>query len=195
MGESIGPSSFYNPTLSANKHTLQIFRFSLSVAANGLADGSGELWAAPFNGDAQNWNGIERSLSRAYAVAPQSLLVSSTRDVGNSVVLCAVALAKEWAAIQAVLHSRTVAIWKGKHQVGLFFFVESCQRNITGWSTAGWQWTQRFNFSNVIHLDAHQAPCLSLPVCVSQSSTVCFLAPTPTSALERFIIITKSYLK
>ena len=33
MGESIRPSSFHNPTLSANKHLLQTYRSSLSAAA------------------------------------------------------------------------------------------------------------------------------------------------------------------
>ena len=41
-------------------------------------------------------------------------------------------------AIQAVLKGRTVAIRKGnKHQLGLFFSLEACQRNGTGWSAAG----------------------------------------------------------
>ena len=31
MGESTRSSSFYNPTLSANKHVVNIFRLSLSV--------------------------------------------------------------------------------------------------------------------------------------------------------------------
>ena len=42
-------------------------------------------------------------------------------------------------AILAVLKGRTVAIRKGnKHQLGLFFLLEACQRNAAGWSTAGW---------------------------------------------------------
>ena len=32
MGESIRPSSFHNPTLSANKHVMQIYHSSLSAA-------------------------------------------------------------------------------------------------------------------------------------------------------------------
>ena len=41
--------------------------------------------------------------------------------------------------IQAVLKGRTVAIRKGnKHQLGLFFLLEACQRNAAGWSMAGW---------------------------------------------------------
>ena len=44
--------------LSANKHVVQICRSSLSAAADGLADGSGERQTSPVNG-------TERSLSRA----------------------------------------------------------------------------------------------------------------------------------
>ena len=66
----------HNHTLSAKKHVVQICRSSLSAAADGLADGSGERWTSPFNGDAQSGNGIERSLSRV--VVPPSLPVSAT---------------------------------------------------------------------------------------------------------------------
>ena len=114
MGESIRPSSFHNPTLYANKHDVQICRSSLSAAAGGLADGSGERRTSPFNG-------IERSLNRAVVPKTKSLRVSATmfptclrtsrRDV-----------CKRISAIQAVLKGRTVAIRKGnKHQLGLFF--------------------------------------------------------------------------
>ena len=59
----------HNPTLSANKHVVQICRSSQSAAPDGLADGSGERRTSPVNG-------IERSLSRA--VVPKSLPVSAT---------------------------------------------------------------------------------------------------------------------
>ena len=58
------------------RYVVQICRSSLSTAADGLADGSGERWSSPFNGDAQSGNGIERSLSRV--VVPPSLPVSAT---------------------------------------------------------------------------------------------------------------------
>ena len=64
MGESTRSSPFYNPTLSANKHVVQICRFSLSPAAD-LADGSRERRTSPFNGDVQSLSGIERSLTWA----------------------------------------------------------------------------------------------------------------------------------
>ena len=60
----------HNPTLSANKHVVQICRSSLSAAADGLADGSGERRTSPVTG-------IERSLSRAapprYRLPPMAL--------------------------------------------------------------------------------------------------------------------------
>ena len=36
MGESIRPSTFHNPTLSANKHVVQIYRSSLSAAVQAV---------------------------------------------------------------------------------------------------------------------------------------------------------------
>ena len=67
MGESIKPSSFHNPTLSANKHVVQIYRSPLSAAVHC----SGERRTSPFNG-------IERSLSRAVVIKTNSLPISST---------------------------------------------------------------------------------------------------------------------
>ena len=63
----------HNPTLSANKHVVQICRSSQSAAADGLADGSGERRTSPVNG-------IERSLSRAVVpkTTTKSLPVSAT---------------------------------------------------------------------------------------------------------------------
>ena len=71
----------------------------------------------------------------------KSLHVSATGSRFKSVVFVHLAgtLAKGYpAAIQPVLKGRTVAIRKGnKHQLGLFFLLEACQRNATGGSTAG----------------------------------------------------------
>ena len=61
MGERIRPSSFHNPTLSANKH----------LAIGGRADCSGERRTSPFNG-------VERSLSRALVIKTKSLPISAT---------------------------------------------------------------------------------------------------------------------
>ena len=60
----------HNPTLSANKHVVQICRSSLSAATDGLADGSGERRTSPVNG-------IERLLSRAVVTKTKSLPVSA----------------------------------------------------------------------------------------------------------------------
>ena len=108
MGESIRLSSFYNPTLSANKHVVQICHFSLSAGVDGLADGSGERRTSPFNGDAQSGNGIERSLRRA--VVRQSLAVSAiTFPTALSLYIAQGRLRKE-SALQVVLKGRTVSI-------------------------------------------------------------------------------------
>ena len=61
----------HNPTLSANKHVVQMCWSSLSAAADGLADSSGERRTSPVNGS-------ERSLSRAIVPKTKSLAVSAT---------------------------------------------------------------------------------------------------------------------
>ena len=68
----------HNPKLSANKHVVQICRSSLSAAADGLADCSGERRTSPFNGDAQSGNGIDHERSFSRVVVPPSLPVSAT---------------------------------------------------------------------------------------------------------------------
>ena len=67
MGESIRPSSFHNPTLSANKHVVQICRSSLPAAMQTIR----ERRTSPFNG-------VERSLSRAVVIKTKSLPVCAT---------------------------------------------------------------------------------------------------------------------
>ena len=62
----------HNPTLSANKHVVQICRSSLSAAADGLADGSGERRTSLVNG-------IELKIAQSCRkVVPKSLPVSAT---------------------------------------------------------------------------------------------------------------------
>ena len=61
----------HNPTLSANKHVVQICRSSLSAAADGLADGSGERRTSLVNG-------IELKIAQSCRkVVPKSLPVSA----------------------------------------------------------------------------------------------------------------------
>ena len=120
----------HNPTLSANKHVLQICRSSLSAAADGLADGSGERRTSPVNGIELK---IAQSCRKVIPESPlprfqQRCLSTPRRDACERI-----------SAIQAVLKGRTMAIRKGnKHQLGLFFLLEACQRNAAGWSTAVW---------------------------------------------------------
>ena len=62
------PSSFHNPTLSANKHVIQICCSSLSAAVQTVQV---ERRTSPFNG-------IERLLSRVVVIKTKSLPVSAT---------------------------------------------------------------------------------------------------------------------
>ena len=111
----------HNPTLSANKHVVQICRSSLSAAADGLANGSGERRTSPVNGIELK---IAQSCRKVVPKSPlprfqQRCLSTSHRDACERI-----------SAIQAVLKGRTMAIRKGnKHQLGLFFSLEACQRN------------------------------------------------------------------
>ena len=64
------PSTFHNPTLSANKHVVQICRSSQSAAVQ-TVHVQVERQTPPFNG-------IERSLSRAVVIKTKSLPISAT---------------------------------------------------------------------------------------------------------------------
>ena len=82
---------------------------------------------------ALNWVKIAQSWRKVVPKSPlprfqQRCLSTSRRDACERI-----------SAIQAVLKGRTMAIRKGnKHQLGLFFLLEACQRNAAGWSTAVW---------------------------------------------------------
>ena len=144
MGESIYK---HNPTLSANKHVVQICRSSLSAAADGLADSSGERRTSPFNG-------TERSLSRAVQQSQrlcpsplhvprfqQRCLCTSRRDACDRI-----------SAIQAVLKGRTVAIRK---KININLVYSSCLKHANnlplGDQRQADQRTQSFHFAVVIH--------------------------------------------
>ena len=120
----MGEKHKHNPTLSANKHVVQICRSSLSAVADGLADGSGERRTSPVNGIELK---IAQSCRKVVPKSPlprfqQRCLSTSRRDACERI-----------SAIQAVLKGRTMAIRKGnKHQLGLFFLLEACQRNAAG---------------------------------------------------------------
>ena len=118
MGESIRPSSFHNPTLSANKHFVHICRSSLLAAADGLTDGSGDRRTSPFNG-------IERLLSRAVVPKTKSLRVSATTF--PTACLCT-----SQGRLQKDIRypSRTVAIRKG-NTVKLGYYVPSMEKKKT----------------------------------------------------------------
>ena len=140
MGESTRPSSFYNPTLSATStHAVQICRFSLSAAADGLADDSGERRTSPFNGDAQSWNGIERSLGRA--VVLQSLSVSVTTFPTALCLYCYSTLHMDRAACERASTMQAAELLPKRKKKNIkpgFLFLLACQENVTKRSTAVW---------------------------------------------------------
>ena len=168
MGESI--STIQSSPRISTSHKFAALAWS--AAADCLADCSGERRTSPFNGDPQSGNGIEKSLSRVI-VPKDKVSACLLYHVSNSVVFVhrAGTLAKGHpTAIQAVLKGRTVAIWKGnKHQLGLFFLLEACQRNAARSSTAGWPANAKLPLPNrhsSISLDPaaralkRQDPCL-----------------------------------
>ena len=134
----------HTPTLSANKHVVQICRSSLSAAADGLADGSGERRTSPVNGIELK---IAQSCRKVVPKSPlprfqQRCLSTSRRDACERI-----------SAIQAVLKGRTMAIRKGnKHQLGLY---SSCLKHanemLLGDPRQSDQRTQSFHFPIVVH--------------------------------------------
>ena len=136
----------HNPTLSANKH-VQICCSSLSAAADGLADGSGEHRTSPVNG-------IERSLSRAGVPKTKSLPVSATTfPTVLSLYIAQGRLRKDIRPLSKLFSkAEPVPFEKGnKRQLGLFFLLEACQRNAAGCSTIRQADPLSFPFPIVIH--------------------------------------------
>ena len=127
-------------------------------------------------------NGIERSPNRAVVPWIKSLPVSATTfpTALQSFVHRAGTLAKGYpTAIQAVLKSKTVAIRKGnKHQLGLVFSLEACQRNAAGWSTAGWPANAKLPLP-----DRHSS--ITRPCALLERSSARVLVFTCTRALDR----------
>ena len=148
MGESTKSSSFYNPTLSANKH-VQICRFWLSAAAD-LADGPRERRTSSFNGHAQSWNCIERSLSRAIVC-----WFARLRHHGsNSVVFVhqAGALAKEYPLSKLFSKAELLPFEQEKYiNLVCFSCLKHANEMLLGDPRQPDQRTQSFNFSNTIH--------------------------------------------
>ena len=160
----------HNQTLSANKHVVQICCSSISAAADGLANSSGERRTSPVNG-------IELKIAQSCrTVVPKSplprfqqrCLSTSRRDACERI-----------SAIQAVLKGRTMAIRKGnKHQLGLFFLLEACQRNAAGWSTAVWPANTKLPL-------LHRRSSITRPCCSIERSSAKLLVFTCTSKFER----------
>ena len=177
----------HNPTLSANKHTVQICRSSLSAAANGLADCSGERRTSPFKG-------IERSLSRAVVPKTKSLRVSATTFPKACLCTSHRDACERISAIQAVLKAEPLPFEKeinihlvcssttgesirlsSSHNPTLSAnkHVKHANEMLLGHPRKADQRTQSFHFAIVIHqlLDpAAQAPS-SLPCVYMHSIT------------------------
>ena len=72
-----------------------------------------------------------------------------------------------------------MAIRKGnKHQLGLFFLLEACQRNAAGWSTAVWPANAKLPLP-------HRRSSITWPCCSIQRSSAKLLVFTCTSKFER----------
>ena len=178
-------TSFYNPALSANRHVIQICRFSLSAAAD-LPDGSRERRTSPFNGDAQSWNGIERSLSRA--VVQQSLTVSAitfpTLYIDRAGGLQkSIQLSKLFSMAELLpFEQENTSIWSVL--LAWSGIPTKCYWVIHGRLTSECKAsTSPTSFINLsIPPLKRQGPCLYVHACMNQSSihTLCFLAPTST---------------
>ena len=132
----------HNPTLSANKHVVQICRSSPSAAADGLADGSGERRTSRVNG-------IERSLC----------LARLRYHVSNSVVFVhrAGTLAKGYLLSKLFSKAETLPFEK---EINMNLVYSSCLKHanemLLGDQRQADQQTQSFHFHIVIH-HVHQS--------------------------------------
>ena len=139
----------HNPTLSANKHVVQICRSSLPAAADGLADGSGERRTSLVNG-------IELKIAQlCRKVVPKSLPVSATTlEPSNSVAFLhrAGTLAKEYPLSK--LFSK-VEPWPFEKEININLVYSSCLKHanemLLGDPRQSDQRTQSFHFPIVVH--------------------------------------------
>ena len=124
---------------------------------------------------ALNWRSLSRAVKYSQSLCPSPLprfqqrcLSTSRRDACERI-----------STIQAVLKGRTMAIRKGnKHQLGLFFLLEACQRNATGWSTA-------VSPANAKLPLPHRRSSITRPCCSIERSSAKLLVFTCTSKFER----------
>ena len=128
---------------------------------------------------ALNWRSLSRAVKQSQSLCPSQLprfqqrcLSTSRRDACERI-----------SAIQAVLKGRTMAIRKGnKHQLGLFFLLEACQRNAAGWSMAVWPANAKLPLP-------HRRSSITRPCCSIERSSAKRQAPclymSCTSKFER----------
>ena len=158
----------HNRTLSANKHVVQICRSSLSAAADGLADGSGERQTSLVNG-------IELKIAQSCRkVVPKSLPVSATTlPTALSFYIAQGRLRKNIRYPSRVFSK--VEPWPFEKEININLVYSSCLKHanemLLGDPRQSDQRTQSFHFPIVVHqsLDAtlllnralkRQAPCL-----------------------------------
>ena len=154
----------HNPTVSANKHVVQICRSSLSAAADGLADGSGERRTSPVNG-------FERSLSRAVVPKTKSLPISATTfPTALSLYISQGRLRKDMRPLSKLFSKAEPLPFEKEININLVY--SSCLKHankmLLGDLRQADQRTRCFHFPIVIHqsLDPaaralrRQAPCL-----------------------------------
>ena len=136
----------HNPTLSANKHVVQICRSSLSAAADGLADGSGERRTSPVNG-------IELKIAQSCRkVVPKSPLPRFQQRCLSTSRTGTLAIAKEYPLSK--LFSK-VEPWPFEKEININLVYSSCLKHanemLLGDPRQSDQRTQSFHFPIVVH--------------------------------------------
>ena len=169
MGESI--STIQRSPLISTSYKFAAPRYRLPPMALQTVQVSVE----PRLSTALNWRSLSRAVKESQSLCPSPLprfqqhcLSTSRRDACERI-----------SAIQAVLKGRTMAIRKGnKHQLGLFFLLEACQRNAAGWSTAVWPANAKLPLP-------HRRSSITRPCCSIERSSAQLLVFTCTSKFER----------
>ena len=162
----------HNPTLSVNKHVIQICHSSPSAAAGGVADGSGECQTPPVNG-------IGRSLSRAEVPKTKSLPVSAiTFPTAFSLYIAQRCLRKNIRYPRCSQRENCCLSKGNQYQLCLFFLLEACQRNSAGWSSAGWPANAKLPLP-------HHHSSITRPCCSIERSSAKLLVFTCTSSTRQ----------
>ena len=175
----------HNPTLSANNHVVQICRSSLSAAADGLADGSGERRPSLVNGIALK---IAQSCRK---VVPKSRSARFRYHASNSVVFLhrAGTLAKEYPLSK--LFSK-VEPWPFEKEININLVYSFCLKHanemLLGDPRQSDQRTQTFHFPIVVHQSLDPACC---SIERSSAKLLVFTCTSKRRALDRLRVRTR----